>query len=311
MNARMVCATAVLLLWPGVARVSGSSTVTATSADFSISMSSVRFIPIDADNEADLHNSWRQTATHEINGMRARLSGLWPEVLSANPEIQTLPFDQTVDACGAEGPCRISLSPSLMVRLELVVADVPTDAQRSALTASVTQVLEREIPAEPATMVRDILGLSRSFPQLSGMDITHFDGTRLHFERGRTEVRNEALDAELVAYQAEVARREAEDADGTQRKRHVLSAPTKMRTAWEPNGVSLSVRFESFDPAAPPGVRAAAGFVMPGYHAIILQRFPGEDEAEVGSWRVYLSVRGDDVAALTTAIHDVLLMHGR
>jgi len=307
----ILAASILALLWPGVAHVSGSSTVTVHSQDFSLSMSSVRFIATDPESESDLHNSWKERANHEINGLRARLSGLWPEVLSANPEVRILTYDPAAPGCDADGPCRISLSTRGMMQLDLVVAAVPTDAQRVALTASITEVLAREVPAEPATMTRDIVGLSRSLPHLGGLDASHFDGTTLRFERGRTQAPNDAYEAELAAYEVEVARRKAEDADGSLRKRPYISPPTRMRTGWEPNGVSLSVRFEPFDPLGPPEVRAAAGFVMHGYEEIILQRFPGEDQAEVGNWRVYLSIVGDDVAPLTTAVHDVLLMHGR
>ncbi len=314
MHVRGICMSGALVLalaWPQVGHVSGTSTVTAASADFSLTMASVNLIATDPQSESDFHNSWKQTANHEINGLRARLGGLWPEVVAANPALQLLPFDPKVEACESQGPCKLSLSPALMLQVDLVVAEIPTDAQRTTLTASLADVLERKVPVEPAAIARDITGLGRTFPHLSGLGKVHFDGALLHYERGRTEEPNDEYDAQLAAYNAEVARRAAEDSDGNHRKRHFISPPTSTRTAWESNGVSLSVRFQYFDPAGPPEVRAAAGFVLPGYEGIILQRFPDHEEAEVGIWRVFVSIVGDDVEPLSTSIRDVLLFHGQ
>ncbi len=95
------------------------------------------------------------------------------------------------------------------------------------------------------------------------------------------------------------------------RKRHLLEPPSTRRTVWAPHGASLSIRFEPIEPDALPKVRAAVGFLTPGYEAITLQNFSGTEKANLRIWRVLTTLEGDDVEALNTAIRDVLLRHGR
>lgn len=302
------------VLWPRVGHVSGSSTVTVASKDFAVTLTSVRFIEKDEATERSVHQRWKARAHKEANGLLARLGGLWADVRAAHPRLGFLPYDASAppEPChGKTGPCRLAFpTPSTMGQVEVVVSTAPKAAARAALAATIKQALERDVPVAPSTIVRDIVGLGRSFPHLRALTASDFDGATLRFQRGRKEAKNEAYAQELAAYEAEVERRRAEDADGSRRKRPPLKLPSRRRTVWEPNGVSLAVRFEAIRPGAELQVRAAAGFVMPGYEAIILQSFPGTEEADLRTWRVITSIVGDDVAGLRTAIRDVLLMHG-